>query len=36
MRILKSDKQDKKYRIKMMNEAVKEGKKFNPKIEYVK
>ncbi len=36
IRVLKSDKLDKKYRIKMINEAVKEGKKFNPEIEYVK
>lgn len=36
IRILKSDKKDKKYRIKMINEAVKEGKKFSPTIEFVK
>lgn len=35
VRILKSDKKDKKIRIKMINDAVKEGKKFYPKIEKV-
>lgn len=36
LRVLKSDKTDKKERIKLINEAIKEGKKFNPKIEYIK
>ncbi len=34
-RILKSNKKDKKKRIKIINNAIKEGKKFNPEIEYV-
>ncbi len=34
-RILKSDKKDKKIRIKIINDAVKEGKKFYPEIEKV-
>ena len=34
-RIFKSDKKDKKERYKMINDAVKEGKKFYPEIEYV-
>lgn len=34
-RIIKSDKKDKKARIKIINNAVKEGKKFYPNIEYV-
>lgn len=35
LRILKSSKNDKKDRIKIIDSAIKEGKKFNPKIEYV-
>lgn len=35
-RILKSNKQNKKERINIINNAIKEGKKFFPKIEYVK
>ena len=35
LRILKSDKSDKKERIKIINDAVKEGKKFKPEIEYI-
>lgn len=34
-RILKSDKKDKSERIKIINEAIKEGKTFYPRIEYV-
>ena len=34
-KILKSNKKDKLIRIKIMKEAIKEGKKFNPKIEFV-
>lgn len=34
-RILKSDKKDKKERITLINKAIKEGKKFNPQIEYI-
>lgn len=34
-RILKSDKNDKKLRIKIINDAIKEGKKFKPEIEYL-
>ena len=36
LRVLKSDKKDKKDRIKLINAAIKEGKKFYPSIEYVK
>jgi GT2 family glycosyltransferase len=35
LRILKSDKPNKKERIKIINDAIKEGKKFYPEIEYV-
>jgi len=35
MRILKSNKPNKKERINIINKAIKEGKKFYPKIEYV-
>lgn len=35
IRILKSKKNDKKERMKIINDAIKEGKKFNPSIEYV-
>ena len=35
IRILKSNKDDKKERIKMINSAIKEGKRFYPDIEYV-
>lgn len=35
LRILKSDKTDKKERIKIIDDAVKEGKKFKPEIEYI-
>lgn len=35
LRILKSDKKDKKERIKIINNAIKEGKKFKPEIEKV-
>lgn len=35
LRILKSNKKDKKQRVKIINDAIKEGKKFNPQIEYV-
>lgn len=35
IRILKSNKNDKKERIKIINKAIKEGKKFYPEIEYV-
>ena len=35
MRIIKSDKKDKKERIKIINNAIKEGKKFKPEIEFV-
>lgn len=35
LRILRSDKKDKKDRIKIINEAIKKGKKFNPQIEYI-
>lgn len=35
LRILKSDKKDKKERIKIINNAIKEGKKFKPDIEFV-
>lgn len=35
VRILKSNKIDKKERIKLINKAIKEGKKFNPNIEYI-
>lgn len=34
-RILKSNKPNKKERIKIINDAIKEGKKFYPEIEYV-
>lgn len=34
LRILKSNKKDKKERIQIINKAIKEGKKFNPDIEY--
>lgn len=34
-RILKSNKNNKKERIKIIDDAIKEGKKFNPSIEYV-
>lgn len=34
LRILKSDKKDKKERIQIINRSIKEGKKFNPDIEY--
>ena len=36
LRVIKSDKKDKKDRIKLINAAIKEGKKFYPSIEYVK
>ena len=36
LRVYKSDKTDKKERIRIINNAIKEGKKFYPKIEYVK
>lgn len=36
LRIFKSNKKDKKDRIKIINEAIKEGKKFYPEIEYIK
>lgn len=35
LRILKSDKTNKKERIKIINDAIKEGKKFRPKIEFI-
>lgn len=35
LRILKSNKTDKRERIKIINEAIKKGKKFNPSIEYI-
>ena len=35
LRVLKSNKPDKKERIKIINDAIKEGKKFYPEIEYV-
>lgn len=35
LRILKSDKKDKKERIKIINNAIKEGKKYKPEIEKV-
>lgn len=35
LKILFSDKKDKKQRIELMNTAIKEGKKFYPTIEYV-
>lgn len=35
LRILKSDKKDKKERIKIINNAIREGKKFKPDIEFV-
>ena len=35
LRILKSNKPDKRERIKIINNALREGKKFYPKIEYV-
>ena len=35
LRIWKSNKKDKKKRIQIINKAIKEGKKFYPKIEYV-
>lgn len=35
LRIYKSNKADKKDRIKIINEAIKNGKKFFPKIEYI-
>lgn len=35
LRILKSGKTNKKYRIKLIDEAIEEGKKFYPKIEYL-
>lgn len=35
LRILKSNKKDKKNRIKIINESIREGKNFFPKIEYV-
>ena len=35
LRILKSDKKDKKERIKIINNAIKEGKNFKPDIEKV-
>lgn len=35
IRIIKSNKNDKKNRIKIINNAIKEGKKFYPKVEYV-
>lgn len=35
LKILKSNKNNKKERIKIINDAIKEGKKFKPKIEYV-
>lgn len=35
LRVLKSNKLDKKERIKIINDAIKEGKKFYPEIEYV-
>lgn len=35
LRILKSDKKDKKERIKIINNAIKEGNKFKPQIEFV-
>lgn len=34
LRILKSNKKDKKERIRIINNAIKEGKKFYPEIEY--
>ena len=36
IRIIKSNKKDKQQRIKIINEAIKKGKKFYPKIEYLK
>lgn len=36
IKIIKSDKQDKKDRLKIMFSSIKEGKKFHPSIEYVK
>lgn len=35
LRIYKSNKKDKKERIKIINKAIKEGKKFYPEIEYI-
>lgn len=35
LRILKSNKTNKKERVKIINDAIKEGKKFYPEIEYV-
>lgn len=35
LRILKSDKKDKKERIKIINNAIKEGKKFKPEVEFL-
>lgn len=35
LRVLKSNKADKKERIKLINEAIKDGKSFYPRIEYV-
>lgn len=35
LRILKSDKKNKKERIALINKAIKKGKKFFPKVEYV-
>ena len=35
LRILKSNKRDKKERIKIINDSIKEGNKFNPIIEFV-
>ena len=35
MRILKSDKKDKKERIQIIRRAIKEGKRFNPTIEFI-
>jgi hypothetical protein len=35
LRILKSNKPNKRERIKIINNALREGKKFYPKIEYV-
>lgn len=34
-RILRSNKNDKKERIKIINQAIKEGKQFKPQIEYI-
>lgn len=35
LRVLKSNKEDKKKRIQIINKAIKEGKKFDPDIEYI-